>query len=269
MHVPEVALPHQGEEIVADYRATGLTLGRHSLALLRPVLDRLGYADTRELSSLRSGASIRLPGLVLMRQRPSSARGVVFMTVKDEHGVGNLVVHTDVAASDRAALVAGRLLIPESWVERQKKNAEVPITHLIIRRPINHSGLLGCLIDPGLKAEDSGWMDRVLGRADEMRRPEPRSHRAGQSTPVAGISVKPPIIEPSPGRTCDVQPPQHRQGSADDPRIRPRHNRPGRQPAAAPRRVPGLCRADHPKPASSPGAPDSLRVPANDQWISR
>ncbi len=42
MHVPEVALPHQGEEIVADYRATGLTLGRHSLALLRPALDRLG-----------------------------------------------------------------------------------------------------------------------------------------------------------------------------------------------------------------------------------
>lgn len=60
------------------------------------MLDRLGLGDSRELGRLRAGSWIRLPGLVLMRQRPGSAQGIVFMTVEDEYGVGNLVVYTDV-----------------------------------------------------------------------------------------------------------------------------------------------------------------------------
>ncbi|MBL6455813.1 error-prone DNA polymerase [Belnapia sp. T6] len=182
---PEVALPLQseGEQVVADYQANGLTLGRHPLALLRPVLDRLGYADCRQLGRLRSGASIRLPGLVLMRQRPGSAKGIVFMTVEDEHGVGNLVVYPDVAARDRAALVAGRLLVAEGRIEREVERAEVPITHLIVRRLIDRSDLLGCLTDPGIAVGGSDWVDRVLGRADEVRRPEPGSRRAGPKLP--------------------------------------------------------------------------------------
>jgi error-prone DNA polymerase len=182
--VPEVALPHQGEgeQVAADYRATGLTLGRHPLALLRSVLDRLGYADTRGLGSRRSGAAIGLPGLVLMRQRPGSARGV-FMTVEDEHGVGNLVIYPDIAARDRAALVAGRLLIAEGQVERQVEHAEVPVTHLVVRRLVDRPDLLGCLTDPELGAGDSDWVDRVLGRADEVRRPEPGSQRSGPRLP--------------------------------------------------------------------------------------
>ncbi|WP_043344118.1 error-prone DNA polymerase [Belnapia moabensis] len=185
--VPEsqVTLPLQGEgeQIAEDYRATGLTLGRHPLALLRPVLDRLGYADTRRLDRQRSGAVIRLPGLVLMRQRPGSAKGIVFMTVEDEHGVGNLVIYTDVAARDRAALVAGRLVAAEGRVERQEEHAEVPIVHLVVRRLIDRSDLLGCLTDPGLAAGDGGWVDRVLGRADEVQRPEPGGERAGPKLP--------------------------------------------------------------------------------------
>ena len=182
---PEVALPHQGEgeEVATDCRATGLTLGRHPLALLRPVLDRLSYADIRWLDRLRSGASIRLPGLVLMRQRPGSAQGVVFMTVEDEHGIGNLVIYTDVAARDRAALVAGRLLIAEGRVERQVEHAGVPIIHLVVRRLIDRSDLLACLTDPGVTAGKDDWVDRVLGRADEVQRPEPGSQRAGPKLP--------------------------------------------------------------------------------------
>jgi error-prone DNA polymerase len=180
-----VALPQQGEgeEVVADYRATGLTLGRHPLALLRPVLDRLGYGDSRGLGRLRSGAAIRLPGLVLMRQRPGSAKGIVFMTVEDEHGVGNLVIYPDVAARDRSALVAGRLLVAEGRVERQVEHAEVPIIHLVVRRLVDRTDLLGCLNDPGVAAGDGDWVDRMLGRADEVRRPEPGSRRAGPKLP--------------------------------------------------------------------------------------
>ena len=176
---PAVTLPAQteGEAVVEDYRATGLTLGRHPLALLRPVLDRLGYADTRRLDSLRSGSWIRLPGLVLMRQRPGSAKGIVFLTVEDEHGVGNLVVNPDVTARDRAALVAGRLLIAEGRVEREVEHAEVPITHLIVRRLIDRSDLLDSLVVTGEGTTGSDWADRTLGHADEVRRPEPGSRR--------------------------------------------------------------------------------------------
>ncbi|SDE42078.1 error-prone DNA polymerase [Belnapia rosea] len=168
MPEPAAMLPHQGEgeQVAADYRSTGLMLGRHPLALLRPVLDRLGYADTRRLDRLRSGALIRLPGLVLMRQQPGSAKGVVFMTVEDEHGVGNLVIYTDVAARDRAALVAGRLLVAEGRVERQEEHAEVPIIHLVVRRLTDRSDLLGCLTEPDVALGDTDWVDRVLGRAD-------------------------------------------------------------------------------------------------------
>ena len=69
---------------VEDYTATGLTLRQHPLALLRPTLDGLGLDDTRRLSAARLGSRVRLPGLVLMRQRPGTAKGVVFVTVEDE-----------------------------------------------------------------------------------------------------------------------------------------------------------------------------------------
>jgi error-prone DNA polymerase len=182
---PAVTLPPQaeGETVVEDYRATGLTLGRHPLALLRPVLDRLGYGDTGRLGALRSGAWIRLPGLVLMRQRPGSAKGIVFLTVEDEYGVGNLVVYPDVAARDRAALVAGRLLIAEGRVEREVEHAEVPITHLIVRTLTDRSDLLDSLVAVDGDPTGRDWAERTLGHADEVRRPEPGSQRSQAKLP--------------------------------------------------------------------------------------
>ena len=177
MDEPEAALPRQGEgeEVVDDYRATGLTLGRHPMAILRPTLDRLGLGDTRQLGSLRPGARIRLAGIVLMRQRPGTSKGVVFLTVEDEHGVGNLVVFAAVADRDRQALLSARLLVTEGKVERVTEHVEVPVNHLIIQRLIDRSDLLD-----GLSQAESGgeWAARALGRADEVRRPEPGSRRS-------------------------------------------------------------------------------------------
>ncbi|WP_426960129.1 hypothetical protein [Muricoccus radiodurans] len=109
MAEPDAVLSQQGEgeHVVEDYGSLCLTLGRHPLALLRPVLDRLGLDDTRGLTTLRHGASIRLPGIVLIRQRPGSSKGVVFMTVEDEHGVGNLVIFAKVAEANRRAMIGG------------------------------------------------------------------------------------------------------------------------------------------------------------------
>ena len=112
---PPPALPAEaaGQSVVLDYTATGLTLRQHPLALLRPALQAQGYHDTRRLNSARAGSSIRLPGIVLMRQRPGTAKGIVFMTLEDEFGVANLVVYTDVGARDRAALIGSQLLVAE------------------------------------------------------------------------------------------------------------------------------------------------------------
>ncbi len=110
-------------------------------------------------------------GLVLIRQRPGSAKGVVFLTVEDEHGIGNLVLHPDVAARDRAALVSARLLVAEGRVEREAERAEVPVTDLIVRRLADRSDLLDefTALDGGAGER----AERALGRADEVRRPEP------------------------------------------------------------------------------------------------
>jgi error-prone DNA polymerase len=168
-----------GEETVLDYTATGLSLRHHPLKLLRPKLDAMKLADTRTLNAARRGAWMRLPGLVLVRQRPGSAKGVVFFTVEDEWGVANLVVYPDLAKAFRAAVVAARLVVAEGRVERVE--AAVPIIHLIVRRLIDRSDLLRDLA--ALEEPGKGPWRRALARADEVERPDlrgdPRAARQG------------------------------------------------------------------------------------------
>lgn len=156
-----------GEETVLDYAATGLSLRRHPLALLRPQLTARGGADTRALDAARQGRWIRLPGLVLVRQRPGSAKGVVFFTVEDEFGTANLVLYPDIVARDRAAVVGARLVLAEGRVERTE-TPEVPIIHLVVRRLHDWSAMLDGLHQ--LEADDPTWR-RGLSRADEVQRP--------------------------------------------------------------------------------------------------
>src|SRR3954464_9754945 len=152
---------------------------RARMRTLRSLLQR-GSALRRKIGSRRqllSNRLARLPGLVLIRQRPGSAKGVVFLTIEDEHGAANLVVFEQTARRDRAALASGRLLGAEGRVEREVEHAEVPITHLIVRRLVDRSDLLNRLveIDGGQASPD--WTDRPLARADGVGRPEPGSPR--------------------------------------------------------------------------------------------
>ena len=177
------ALPAEtaGEQTVLDYAATGLTLHRHPLALLRPRLRDLGTGDSRALAAARQGSRLRLPGLVLVRQRPGSAKGVVFFTVEDEHGTANLVLYPDIVMRDRAAVVGARLVMAEGRVERTE-TAEIPILHLVVRHLHDWSHLLDglhALEDaPSDRApwEHTPW-DRALANADEVRAPNPRDAR--------------------------------------------------------------------------------------------
>ena len=172
VHEPDALLPAAtaGEQTVLDYAGTSLTLRHHPLALLRPILAAQGLADTRALNSARRGVRLRLPGLVLVRQRPGSAKGVVFFTVEDEWGTANLVVYADLVRRFRAAVVSARLVVAEGRVERTE--AEVPIVHLIVQRLFDRSDLLFGLA--ALDSPEAGPWTRALARADEVEKPDLR-----------------------------------------------------------------------------------------------
>jgi error-prone DNA polymerase len=107
-----------------------------------------------------------------MRQRPGTAKGIVFITLEDEFGVANLVIYPNIGERDRAAMIGSRLLLAEGRIERETEHAEVPITHLICRKLTDCSDLLRQL---SASNEEAVWSDANLGRADEVRRPNPRS----------------------------------------------------------------------------------------------
>jgi error-prone DNA polymerase len=156
-----------GEQTVLDYAATGLSLHRHPLALLRAQLTERGAADSRMLDAARQGRWLRIAGLVLVRQRPGSARGVVFFTLEDEFGTANLVLYPDIVARDRAAVVSARLVMAEGRVERTE-TPTVPILHLVVKRLHDWSAMLHGL--HRLEAEEAPF-SRMLARADEVARP--------------------------------------------------------------------------------------------------
>jgi error-prone DNA polymerase len=138
---PLLTAPTEGQDIVGDYRSLGLTLGRHPVALLRARLAAVGNVTAAGLRELAPGAVARSAGLVLVRQRPGSASGVTFVTLEDETGVVNLVVWKDVAERWRRPLLESRLLEAVGTVQREGE-----VLHLVVRRLINRSSLLGGLL---------------------------------------------------------------------------------------------------------------------------
>ncbi|MCR0981833.1 error-prone DNA polymerase [Roseomonas populi] len=169
---PRLPAETSGEETVLDIGATGLTLRAHPLALLRPALEELRLRDSRAVAAARQGQSIRFAGLVLVRQRPGSAKGVVFFTLEDEFGTVNLVLQKDTIAAHRAAVVAARLLLVEGRIERHEE-AAVPIVHILGRRLEDRSDLLDGLHRLGAARMPMARADEVTRGIDH--RPNPRN----------------------------------------------------------------------------------------------
>ncbi|MHB8476731.1 MAG: error-prone DNA polymerase [Steroidobacteraceae bacterium] len=138
--IPLLRAPREGQNIVADYGSTGLTLRRHPLCLLRGKLRRRGVLPTQELWERPNGAKVITAGLVITRQRPGSAGGVTFVTMEDETGHVNLIVWNRVALEQRAALLESRLLEVHGTLQR-----EADVQHVIARRLIDLSAMLGDL----------------------------------------------------------------------------------------------------------------------------
>jgi len=141
-----LATPSEGEGLIHDYASLGLTLGRHPLALLRSRLKRMRLATANEVRCLPHGASVRAAGIVIGRQRPDTASGVVFVTLEDETGCVNVIVWRDLGERQRRELLSAQLMAVYGSVERVGE-----VVHVIARRLADHSELLGRL---GTKSRD-------------------------------------------------------------------------------------------------------------------
>ncbi len=136
---PPIALAPLGEggEVVADYRTTGLSLKRHPLSLLRPALRARGLSSCGLLASARDGRRIAVAGIVLVRQKPGSAKGVMFMTIEDETGIGNLVIWPSLFAEQRSLILSAGLVACHGRLQRAGE-----VVHLVAERLENLTPLL-------------------------------------------------------------------------------------------------------------------------------
>ena len=147
VHEVPLALPaaHEGEEIVFDYAATGLTLCRHPLALLRPRLARWRLQTALQLHSAPNGRKVRACGIVTMRQRPGTAKGTMFVTLEDETGPVNVIVWPALVEHWRQPLLGARLLAVEGvWqCSPHGPDGQAVVRHLVAQRFKDLTPLLG------------------------------------------------------------------------------------------------------------------------------
>lgn len=119
-----------------DYRATGLSLKGHPVAFLRPRLQEEGIVRCGDLPCLRDGRRIQLTGLVLLRQRPGTANGTMFVTIEDETGTANLIVWKDVQEKYRRPLLSSRLLACKGRLQKEGEVIHVIVFGLEDRTPL-------------------------------------------------------------------------------------------------------------------------------------
>jgi error-prone DNA polymerase len=137
---PELAAPSEGQEIVGDYRAQGLSLGRHPLALLRAQLLAKRFIPAEVLMDFQNGQLARACGIVTVRQRPGTAKGVLFLTLEDETGNVNVIVWPNLVEQQRREVLNASLLGVYGVWQREGE-----VRHLVARRLVDMSHLLGRL----------------------------------------------------------------------------------------------------------------------------
>jgi error-prone DNA polymerase len=109
----------EAERLVADYAGTGLSIGRHPMALRRDELAMRGILRASDLHVARQGRRVRVAGMVITRQRPGTAKGFVFLTLEDETGIANIIVRPDLFARDRLVIVEEPFLIVDGVLQSQ------------------------------------------------------------------------------------------------------------------------------------------------------
>jgi error-prone DNA polymerase len=164
----QISLPFmtQAEHVVQDYAATGLSLKAHPVSFVREQLKMLHVTPTGDLSTLKNGDPIKVAGLITVRQRPGTAKGILFITIEDETGFSNLVVWEKVFDKYRKEILQSRLLMVEGMLQVEGK-----VIHVIVKRCFNLTKLLR-----GLTIAENDGLPVILSRADErIDKPDPRT----------------------------------------------------------------------------------------------
>lgn len=135
---PELPMLSEGQALAADYRTLGLTLGRHPLSLLRDKLTAMRFSSSAQLRGEPDRRLVRACGIVTVRQRPGTSKGVIFVTLEDEDGQVNLVVRPQILERQRREVLASRLLGAYGTWQSQSG-----VQHLIVGRLIDLTPMLG------------------------------------------------------------------------------------------------------------------------------
>jgi len=135
----QITLPEMQlfEHVIEDYRSTTLSLKAHPMSFARGKLKQLKVSTTHELSKCENGLSVRVAGLVLVRQRPGTASGICFITIEDETGTSNLVVFKNLFQQYRKEIVHCRMLMVEGKVQKEGE-----VIHIVVKKCYDLSGLL-------------------------------------------------------------------------------------------------------------------------------
>jgi error-prone DNA polymerase len=134
--LPEMPL---AEHVVNDYQTIRLSLKAHPMGFLRDHYAKAGFITADRLKSIRDGKRVSIAGLVLIRQRPGSAKGVCFITLEDETGIANLVVWPDVFDKQRKIVMGARLMCVHGIIQ---KDAEDGVIHVVARKLEDHTHML-------------------------------------------------------------------------------------------------------------------------------
>ncbi len=188
--LPEMPL---SEHVVADYQTSRLSLKAHPVSFLRGLYTKQRMIAAKQLFTCRHGQRVTVAGVVLVRQRPGTAKGVVFMTLEDETGVANIVVWKKLMEQYRKEVMQARLVAVEGIVQRAGD-----VIHVVARRVIDRTSDLSVLAENGVTD-----FAAPLARADEVARPVDEDGRVmrmraragalsnNQPLPVPGSAIQP------------------------------------------------------------------------------
>ena len=182
VRLPEMSL---SEHVVNDYQTIKLSLKAHPLEFMRTRLAAEAVTDNNTLKTIKNNRNVVVAGVVLVRQRPGSAKGVVFLTLEDEFSVCNVVIWPDVLEAHRAIVMGARLMLIKGRVQKQGD-----IIHVIARKIEDRTHWLADLTEDGTPFKAS------TARTDEVRKPgldpRPDLHQQSSTRHPRNVRVMPP-----------------------------------------------------------------------------
>jgi error-prone DNA polymerase len=166
--LPLMPLP---EQVVADYQTIRLSLKGHPMQFLRPMFAKERVIPCRDVCHRNDRLSVRCAGVVLVRQRPGSAKGVVFMTLEDESGIANIVVWPKVMEKFRKEVMGARLILVEGYIQSSPEE----VTHLVAQRMVDRSHDLIGLANDALRKEAVPAGPALIEPLNDDRRDHPQN----------------------------------------------------------------------------------------------